>query len=148
MSENFVTIRVVKYDEAIADIQAVRHAVFQIEQGVDPALEFDGEDEAATHLLAYVDQTAVGTTRMRYLGDRLAKVERVAVLPSHRGQRIGRLLMEEAIAHLRANQIVTVKINAQTHARQFYEKLGFLQVGDEFEEAGIPHIEMRLPLDG
>lgn len=143
-----MTIRVVKYDEAIADIQAVRHAVFQIEQGVDPALEFDGEDEAATHLLAYVDQTAVGTTRMRYLGDRLAKVERVAVLPSHRGQRIGRLLMEEAIAHLRANQIVTVKINAQTHARQFYEKLGFLQVGDEFEEAGIPHIEMRLPLDG
>ncbi len=141
-----MTIRIVRYDEAIADIQAVRYAVFQLEQGVDPALEFDGEDETATHLLAYVNQKPVGTTRMRYLGDRLAKVERVAVLSSHRGQRIGRLLMEAAIAHLHTHEIATIKINAQTHARQFYEKLGFLQVGDDFDEAGIPHIEMRLPL--
>ncbi len=29
----------------------------------------------------------------------------------------------------------------------FYEKLGFVKVGDEFEEVGIPHIKMEIELD-
>ena len=34
-------------------------------------------------------------------------------------------------------------LNAQTHAEPFYARAGFERCGDEFEEAGIPHIEMR-----
>lgn len=139
-----LSIQVVTYAEQQQAIQSVRYQVFQIEQQVAPELEFDGEDEAATHLIAYWDETPIGTTRIRYLSDRLAKIERVAVLSSHRGLGIGRQLMEVAIAHLRDQGIPEIKINAQTHARPFYDKLGFVQRGDEFEEAGIPHIEMRL----
>ena len=38
---------------------------------------------------------------------------------------------------------VSVAIEAQVYAREFYEKLGFVQQSGEFDEDGIPHILMR-----
>ena len=35
-------------------------------------------------------------------------------------------------------------LHAQTYAVKFYERFGFIAEGDEFEEAGIPHLQMRL----
>ena len=35
---------------------------------------------------------------------------------------------------------------AQTHALGFYERLGFVAFGDEFDDAGIPHRDMVLEL--
>jgi predicted GNAT family N-acyltransferase len=141
-----LNLQIVSYAEAQSEIQQIRIVVFQQEQQVAPELEFDGEDEAATHLIAYQDEIPVGTARIRYLADHLAKIERVAVLAEYRGMGIGQQMMELAIAHIRQQGIPEIKINSQTHARLFYEKLGFSQRGAEFEEAGIPHIEMRLVL--
>ena len=33
-------------------------------------------------------------------------------------------------------------LNAQTHAQGFYERCGFVLDGEEFMEAGIPHVRM------
>jgi ElaA protein len=35
-------------------------------------------------------------------------------------------------------------IEAQSYAREFYEKFGFRQVSEEYLEDGIPHIQMIL----
>lgn len=139
-----VTLQLVTYDDATAAIQAVRSEVFQVEQGVDAALEFDGLDEEATHILAYDGETPVGTARIRTINERLAKIERVAVLAAYRGQGIGNQIMQVAIDAIFDHAIPEIKINAQTHAKAFYDKLGFEQYGSEFDEAGIPHVEMRL----
>jgi predicted GNAT family N-acyltransferase len=37
-------------------------------------------------------------------------------------------------------------LSAQTHAASFYAKSGFAPNGEVFMEAGIPHVEMALPL--
>ena len=37
----------------------------------------------------------------------------------------------------------TIIIEAQTYAQKFYEKLGFVQISEPFEEDGIPHIQMK-----
>ncbi|CAB1244567.1 hypothetical protein CLOSBL3_10941 [Clostridiaceae bacterium BL-3] len=37
-----------------------------------------------------------------------------------------------------------IKIEAQSYAKEFYEKAGFKQVSEEFLEDGIPHIQMVL----
>jgi ElaA protein len=42
--------------------------------------------------------------------------------------------------------VTKVKLGAQTHALGFYERLGFTAIGDEFDDAGIPHREMVLKL--
>ena len=142
-----LSINPVDYIAEKAAIQLIRISVFQEEQGVDPALEFDQYDESSYHLLAYFNQQPVGTIRFRYVSENTAKIERLAVLKVARGQGIGLRLMKVAIELIqnesRASQIV---IHAQSYAKNLYEKLGFKTIGEPFDEAGIPHVKMILKL--
>jgi len=138
-----ISLQWVTYAQAIASLQMIRRQVFQVEQGVAPELEFDGKDDEAEHLLAFYDNQPVGTLRIRYLPPFTAKIERLAVLPSARGQGIGTLLLEGAIAHIKAqNQWEWIQLNAQVQVQALYKKLGFQVIGEEFEEAGISHLAM------
>ncbi|WP_446380408.1 GNAT family N-acetyltransferase [Coleofasciculus sp. E2-BRE-01] len=137
-----ITFKTVNYKEYSAAIQGVRRSVFHIEQGVDPSLDLDGKDETADHILAYVENQAVGTVRVRYLDHQTAKIERLAVLSEFRGQGIGKRLMQEALNIAANKQINTVVIHAQDYVKSLYLKLGFLPEGELFEEAGISHVKM------
>ena len=122
--------------------RTVRRQVFVEEQGVDEALEIDGRDADATHLLLTDGDTPVGTARLRYPDPETVKIERVAVLSSRRGEGLGRRLMERAEAHARESGATTAKLHGQQRVVPFYERLGYEPVGDPFEEAGIPHRAM------
>jgi predicted GNAT family N-acyltransferase len=133
----------VSYKEAIESLQCIRGEVFQREQGVAEELEFDGLDETAVHLLAYLDGIAVGTLRIRQLSPETAKIERLAVVKTARGRGIGRQLMEKAIALVLLDpEKQEIVINAQEYIQELYKKLGFEAISDRFYEAGIPHIKM------
>lgn len=125
----------------------VRNQVFQIEQRVEPELEFDGKDETAEHLLAYLDNQPVGTARIRYLDYQRAKIERLAVLTTARGQGIGKKLMEKALEVAAQKEVKEVVIHAQDYVKGLYQQLGFEQEGERFEEAGILHVKMRKRLE-
>ncbi|MEQ9624887.1 GNAT family N-acetyltransferase [Coleofasciculus chthonoplastes] len=137
-----ITFKSVNYKDYSAAIQGVRRSVFHIEQGVDPALDLDGKDETADHILAYMENQPVGTVRVRYLDHQTAKIERLAVLSDFRGRGIGKTLMEKALELAAQNQINTVVIHAQDYVKSLYLKLGFLPEGELFEEAGIAHVKM------
>ena len=125
---------------------AIREAVFIDEQGVDRLLEFDGLDDEAEHLLARIDGRPVGTLRLRWIDDAVAKIERVAVLKQMRGRAVGAALMETALERLRGRGVRSARLHAQTYALDFYAKLGFEAYGDVFDEDGLPHRAMRLDL--
>jgi predicted GNAT family N-acyltransferase len=126
---------------------AIRRRVFVEEQGVGEALEFDGLDDAARHLLASVHGEPAGTLRIRLLeSGRVAKIERVAVLAAQRRHRVGRALMVAALDLARARGAGEARVHAQTAVQAFYAGLGFVAIGGPFEEDGIPHVAMRLPL--
>ncbi len=138
-----IRIKQVKYQDNLEAIQMIRRYVFQEEQGVDPSLEFDGYDESCEHLLAYLHDKTVGTTRIRYLDKYTAKIERLAVLLKARGQGIGTQLVEQAIQIIQGNRTHTkIIIHAQIYIQSLYEKLGFQPVGDRFLEGEIIHIKM------
>ncbi|BCL36811.1 GNAT family N-acetyltransferase [Nostoc sp. MS1] len=138
-----VIIRVAKIPEEFPAIASIRKTVFQKEQGVETALEFDGKDDICEHLIAYLDAQAIGTARIRYLDEKTVKIERLAVLSIARGQGIGQKLMEKALEIIAEKNIIEAVVHAQTYIQPLYQKLGFIQVGDVFEEAGISHIEMK-----
>jgi len=126
---------------------AIRRRVFVEEQSIADALEFDGLDDAARHLLAMVDGEPAGTLRIRLLeGGRVAKIERVAVLAPQRRHRVGRALLVAALDLARMQGAGEAKVHAQTAVQGFYASLGFVAFGAEFEEDGIAHVAMRLPL--
>jgi Predicted acyltransferase len=121
---------------------AIRRAVFVGEQGVDPALEWDDAETAATHVLGVADGRAVGTARIRFVDDDTAKAERLAVRQSDRRQGYGRRLMDAVEAYATHSGATRCRLHAQRRVEQFYRSIGYRTVGDEFEEAGIPHIAM------
>lgn len=129
----------------IATCRALRRVVFIKEQGVSEADEIDDLDPVATHLLATADGRPVGSARIVPL-DGVGKVGRVCVLAEARGTGLGAALMRAAVAECRRMGLKKVKLGAQVHALGFYERLGFTAVGAVFDDAGIPHREMVLPL--
>ena len=130
----------------IATCRRLRREVFIEEQGVAEADEVDDLDDQAIHLLALRDGQPVGSARLLTCGE-TGKVGRVCVLRQARGTGLGAALMRAAVAEFAAMAGVRrVKLGAQTHALGFYQRLGFVAVGPEYLDAGIPHREMVLDL--
>ena len=139
-------IKTVEYRNEIAAIKHIRTKVFQTEQGVSAELEFDGLDDEAVHLLAYLDDQAVGTARIRNIDAVTAKIERLAVLPEARKQGIGKKLMASALETISAQNKSQVIVHAQEYIAQLYQQLGFEVIGARFTEAGIAHVKMMAQL--
>lgn len=124
----------------------VRQTVFMGEQGVTAAEEWDGLDDQCLHFLAEDEAGPAGTARVLPLADGVAKIQRVAVLSSHRGTGLGMQLMQAVLEDLTAEGFKTAALDGQTYAIPFYERLGFAAEGPEFEDAGIMHRYMTRPL--
>ncbi len=123
----------------------IRRAVFVKEQNVPEELELDTYDkqESTKHvLLVDQEQNAVGTARFRPYSDGVLKIERVAVLAKERGNGSGKMIMKAIEAEARKIGYQSMKLSAQVHARNFYERLGFEAKGEIYLEAGIEHIDM------
>jgi len=130
------------------DAFAVRREVFVEEQGVPEELEWDEYDEKSRtiHFVAYDDGDPVGAARVRPKSEGVGKVERVATLEERRGEGIGRALMA-AVEDAARTEYEKLVLHAQRHAESFYADLDYERVGEEFEEAGIPHVEMEKHLN-
>lgn len=143
---NNLIVKTALLPQELLAIQAIRRSVFQIGQGVEPALDFDGQDETSEQIIAYVDNQPVGTARIRYLDNKTAKIERLAVLSTARGQGIGKKIMQTAIDVIAKKDVQEVLIHAQEYIKGLHQQLGFEQEGERFEEATIPHVKMRKKL--
>lgn len=130
----------------LAACQALRRIVFIEEQGVSEAEELDGLDDKAVHLLTCVNGQPLGSARLLTYGDS-GKISRVCVLAHARGTGLGVALIRAAIRVFREQPGITqVRLGSQCHAIGFYEKLGFVAYGPEYDDAGIAHRDMVLPL--
>jgi len=124
-------------------LAAVRRAVFIDEQGVPEAMEWDEHDAASIHWLATADDgTPIGCARLLPDGH----IGRMAVLPAWRGRGVGQALLAAVLNAAKARGYTTLRLSAQTHAAAFYARAGFVAVGDEYVEAGIPHVAMQMAL--
>lgn len=142
MSNPF-TVSLVCWHDGEPLLRAVREAVFIREQGVPEELEWDGLDEGCRHALALSLQgEAIGCGRILANGH----IGRIAVLPSWREQHVGTALMEALLDDARARGLPQVDVDAQTQAMPFYYSLDFVEQGEEFTDAGLPHIKMTLAL--
>lgn len=122
-----------------AALRQIRQRVFMDEQGVPPELEWDAQDDSATHFLAAADEQPIGCARL--LAD--GHIGRVAVLPDWRGRHIGVRLMEAVILEAEARGLHCQQLSAQTHAIDFYRRLGFRVTSAEYLDAGILHVDMQ-----
>lgn len=120
----------------------LRRDVFVLEQNVPEDEEHDADDLTATHFVAVAAGEVVGTLRIVFKPEH-AKIGRVAVDRDWRSRGIARAMMLSAMDHCRARGVDRFYLTAQTDKLGFYEKLGFTAFGEQFLDAGMPHLAMR-----
>ncbi|MCU4717119.1 GNAT family N-acetyltransferase [Halapricum hydrolyticum] len=134
-------------DPIYQDALSVRTDVFVEEQDVPADLEVDEHESAATHFVAYDDGMPIGAARLREPEESTGKVERFAVQADYRERGVGTALMERLEAVARGRGIERLRLHSQVRAAPFYARFGYERVGKQFEEAGIPHVEMRKSIE-
>jgi ElaA protein len=125
---------------------SLRQEVFIVEQNC-PYADIDGKDSKAHHLLVWRGESLIAYLRVfesyHEYGDR-ASMGRVCVAGSARKYGIGKELVQKAIDFITENfPKKEIQIGAQFYLKDFYEKLGFDQISDIYDEDGIEHILMR-----
>jgi YbgC/YbaW family acyl-CoA thioester hydrolase len=149
--EAMVRVATGSWQELGEDARRIRTQVFVEEQRIPVELEWDEADADALHAVAYnrLGQ-AVATGRLLPASDGTAQIGRMAVHQVLRGCRVGEQVLRALAAQAQRRGDRRVELHAQRTARSFYERLGFRAEGEPYQEAGIPHIDMRseLPLAG
>lgn len=146
-SESSLAIQIDEWLSLKESCAAIRQKVFVEEQGVAAQEEWDELDWACRHLLISRSNTPLATGRLLSLGDGRARIGRMAVRKDHRGQGLGRIVLQGLIAEARRLGFAEIILHAQTHALGFYARAGFAAQGPEFDECRIPHREMVLRLE-
>ena len=124
-------------------ILKLRVDVFVVEQNC-PYHELDDNDQLAHHLWLEDDQGIAAYLRILPPGTTFDVPALGRVISARRRCGVGsKLLMAgiDAVQKLYGRTAITIE--AQVYAREFYEKAGFFQVSEPFDEDGIPHIKMR-----
>ena len=121
----------------------VRRKVFVEEQGIPLHIEMDEHDDTAVHFIGYELEQPIAAARIREIENGIGKIERVCVLPEYRGQHLGVLMVQEIEQYALKAGLFILKLNAQSYAVPFYEKLDYAVTTPEFMDAGVPHRGME-----
>ncbi len=138
-----VELKLVETEAEMEAALAVRMRVFVAEQSVPAEEELDDEDATATHVIARHNELVVGTGRMLIRAEGTCQIGRMAVDQPWRRQGVGGQLLLYLEQEARSQGMSQVMLHAQEYVKDFYAAHGYLERGELFLEAGIPHIEMR-----
>ena len=122
------------------NIYKLRVDTFVVEQQC-PYHEIDDIDLESHHIYLQQGKDILADCRL-YKENDACHIGRVIAATKRKGYgtQIMKTAIEFAINNLHADSII---IEAQTYAKNFYEKLGFVQTSEPFDEDGIPHIQMK-----
>ena len=125
------------------EVAALRTRVFVVEQGVPVEIERDAADAAAVHVLSRDGAGRVVATGRLLVDGQRAAIGRMATDAAVRGRGHGAAVLAELHRQATRRGVTEIELHAQLTARGFYERAGYVAVGEEYEEAGIAHVTMR-----
>ncbi len=138
-----VELKLVETEAEMEAALAVRMRVFVAEQSVPAEEELDDEDATATHVIARHNELVIGTGRLLIRAEGTCQIGRMAVDQPWRRQGVGGQLLLYLEQEAHSQGMSQVMLHAQEYVKGFYAAHGYLERGESFLEAGIPHIEMR-----
>ena len=122
----------------------LRAEVFVVEQDC-VYQDLDNKDLDAYHVLGVLDTKIVAYARIFKPGDYFleSSIGRIVVKKEFRKFQYGYQLVQNSIQFIEKKlQENNILISAQSYLSKFYNSLGFIQIGEEYLEDGIPHIKM------
>lgn len=126
------------------EILQLRSEVFVVEQNC-AYQDVDGKDQKALHIIGIKEGEIVAYTRLFNSGYYFdtPSIGRVVVKENERKYGYGHDIIKASIDTINKEfKTSAITISAQTYLKKFYESHGFVKVGEEYLEDGIPHIKM------
>ena len=138
---NFIAKRFCELsNREVYEILKARAKIFMFEQKIW-YLDMDNVDYNAQHLFLEENGEVVAYLRA-FLGENDGEMRIGRVLSVEHNKGLGTKLMEKAMAYFKDINVKKICLDSQIPAVGFYKKFNFKTVGQEFIEAGIPHIKM------
>jgi predicted GNAT family N-acyltransferase len=119
-----IGVTVARTMEDLGRVIAIRSAVYIGEQECPYEEEFDGNDLAATHLLAYSGDEPAGCLRVRFFAG-FAKIERLAIRKEFRKSRAAFLLVRAGLRLCQMKGYRRAYGHSQTRLVNFWGRFGF-----------------------
>lgn len=134
-----------KYDTLPDEARRIREEVFVKEQKFK--VEFDEIDDTCTHLVMFDNGEAVAVCRYFYSEEKGCYIiGRVAVSKSHRGKKLGSVIMREAERLIKEDGGKAAALSAQCRASKFYGSLGYKVISEPYYDEYCPHVLMKKEL--
>ncbi len=129
--------------EDMMRVAAIRNVVYMGEQECPYFEEYDGNDLAATHLIAYMGDEPVGCLRLRFFAD-FAKLERLAIRKEFRRSRAAFQLVKAAFKFCQKKGYRRIYAHSQSRVVDFWKRFGFrvLEGGHNFVFSGFDYVEV------
>lgn len=138
-----IEIRLGSWDDLGEQASALRREVFIEELHIGLGLDRDPQDDDAVHALVRNRMgQPMATARLVQEGPELARIARVAVSRTVRSTGFGRVVMQALMQVASERGNTRVALQSQCSAEGFYTRLGFEPIGEPYDEAGVPHIDM------
>ena len=128
------------YQELKQNCDLVRYSVFVQEQNVPENIEIDDRDHLCRHIIIKIKSNPIATGRIDIAKE--GKIGRVAVIKDYRNKGYGSLIVHKLEEIAQEEGLTSVWLNAQKPSINFYQRLGYQIISDEFIEANIVHQKM------
>ncbi len=121
-----------------------RTEVFLLEQNI-VCQDLDDADYSSIHCFFFDGKRVTAYLRAFCLDKNVVTIGRVLTLEHGKG--LGTELMKRSIEEVQRRFICKkISVHAQKQAVEFYKKIGFHIVSDEFLEEGVVHVTMEMEL--
>jgi predicted GNAT family N-acyltransferase len=160
----FITAQAPEYAQIYAQICDLRYRVFFAAHQLPFETVFDAQEAASLHaiyssplaevlLTPPIEQSFTLTAQPVLAYGRLTpnpsgiyQISQMAVEPRYQRQGLGQAILQALIERADAEQAKMLTLNARLSAVPFYQRFGFVTVGQPFASAktGLLHIEMQL----
>lgn len=122
---------------------ALRHAVLRVPLGMSLYDENLLAERSNLHFgLFGSEQNLVACLQAVRLSATEAKLRQMAVQPTLQGHGLGRQIVQSVEEVLQRDGVRQLTLHARSSVLGFYSRLGYVPMGEEFTEVGIPHQKM------
>lgn len=140
--------RVIRYgSDEYLDSLHLRSSILRAPLGKELSDEDVAGEDQQIHLGFFQNQQLMGCIVAKSIrAGQDIKLRQMAIAAEVQGKGLGRRLLRDAESLLRDQGFREIELHARKTAIPFYEKQGYMAVGDIFLEQGIEHIRMQKTL--
>ncbi len=141
-----ISFQIVEFgSDAFFKMMDLREEVLYKPIGLSRSIDDLEKEKNYINIAGFYDEILCATSSLVITGSEI-KMQRVAIAEKYQGKGIGSAMLKFCEQYAKNHNIEYIYCHARSVAYAFYLKNGYSIVGEEFQEAGIPHSVMRKKL--